>query len=69
MTAAMLLDDVATAELSDFDLEIQLSVTGDLNGPLAPAASFTNVTCPGGPKLTSAAHHPADGMVGPICCA
>ncbi|MFF9869711.1 MULTISPECIES: hypothetical protein [unclassified Streptomyces] len=67
MTAAMLLDDAATADLSDFDLEIQLAVTGDLNGPLAPEAGFTNVTCPEGPVLTSG-HYAVNQMMGPICC-
>ncbi|WP_190139495.1 hypothetical protein [Streptomyces longispororuber] len=63
----MLLEDAPSLDLSDFDLEIQLTGTGDVNSPLAPEAGFTNITCPEGPILTSG-HFAVNNMMGPICC-
>lgn len=66
MTNASLLTR-SEVELDEFDLELDVAVTGDPNTPNAPIAGFTKVTCSSYCQTTSIITCVAD--MGGTCCA
>ncbi|SEC21199.1 hypothetical protein SAMN05216483_1274 [Streptomyces sp. 2131.1] len=66
MTASTLLPAQSEAELSDFDLELQIAVADD--APLTPVAGFTRLTCATSTYSTGILGCVTPDM-GPTCCA
>jgi hypothetical protein len=53
-------------DLDEFDLELNVAVTGDPNTPLAPVAAYTRITCDTLCQTTSIVTCATDGGT---CCA
>ncbi|AZM93853.1 MULTISPECIES: hypothetical protein [unclassified Streptomyces] len=66
MAVATLMPATA-ADLSDFDLELDLAVSAELDASLQPMAGFTKITC-GSKSATSTIISCVDEL-GPTCCA
>ncbi|WP_030931945.1 hypothetical protein [Streptomyces sp. NRRL B-24720] len=65
MTASTLLPVREEIDLSEFELELQIAVTGDPSMPLTPEAGFTKVTCASQNQTSTIITCLEEG---PICC-